>query len=105
VPFFLMPTLGGDCLMGYELYRFRDRNALLLKGEYRWAVHPMVDVAGVYEAGKVAPAVKGLGLRGAASSVGAGVRVHTATSGLMSLDIARGRDGYNIAIGFTAGGS
>ena len=47
VPFFLMPTLGGgDLLRAFPSYRFRDRNALLLKGEYRWAVHKMVDVAG-----------------------------------------------------------
>jgi hypothetical protein len=106
VPFFLMPTLGGpDFLIGYELYRFRDRNALVLKGEYRWAIHPMVDVAGLYEAGRVAPAVRGLGLRHAASSFGGGIRIHTATSTLVSLDLAGGREGYNVAIGFTAGGS
>ncbi|HYT75640.1 MAG TPA: hypothetical protein VEL79_12875, partial [Vicinamibacterales bacterium] len=40
VPFFLMPTLGGgDYLEAYRLYRFRDRNAVWLKGEYRRAVH------------------------------------------------------------------
>jgi outer membrane protein assembly factor BamA len=52
VPFFLMPTLGGSShLLGYKSYRFRDRHALALKGEYRWAVHKSVDVAGMYEIG------------------------------------------------------
>ncbi|HEX9366421.1 MAG TPA: hypothetical protein VF921_07330 [Vicinamibacterales bacterium] len=106
VPFFLMPTLGGASgLLAYKAYRFRDRNALLLKAEYRWAVHQMIDVAGVYEAGKVAPTARGLGLNHAASSVGGGIRVHSKTSGLVSLDVAHGRDGFGFAVGFTAGGS
>jgi len=51
VPFFLMPTLGGgNYLRGYATYRFRERNAVLLRAEYCWAVHKMVDVAGLYEA-------------------------------------------------------
>jgi hypothetical protein len=55
VPFFLMPTLGGgDYLEGYRLYRFRDRDAVLLRGEYRWALQQFVHVAGVYEVGAVA---------------------------------------------------
>ena len=47
VPFFLMPTLGGgDYLRAYPTYRFRDRHALLLRGEYRWAVHKMAGRGG-----------------------------------------------------------
>jgi hypothetical protein len=106
VPFFLMPTLGGsNYLTAYEPYRFRDRNALALKGEYRWAVHPMVDVAGVYEAGTVASTVSGLSLGRLAASIGAGLRVHTKTSSLVSLDVSHGRDGFGFAIGFSTGGS
>jgi hypothetical protein len=106
VPFFLMPALGGSrYLMGYEWYRFRDRNALLLKSEYRWAVHRMVDVTGVYEVGTVAPTLDGLTLSRTAWSVAGGLRVHTATSALVSLDLARGREGFGLAIGFSTGGS
>jgi hypothetical protein len=106
IPFFLMPTLGGgDLLRAFRLFRFRDRHALLLKGEYRWAVHPFVDVAGVYEAGKVAPEVKGLGLRDMAQSVGLGIRVHTESSSLFRADVAHGREGFGFRIGFNPGGS
>ena len=36
VPFYLMPTLGGnDSLRGFRDYRFRGPHALLLQGEYR----------------------------------------------------------------------
>jgi hypothetical protein len=106
VPFFLMPTLGGgDYLRGYSSYRFRDRNAVLLQAEYRYAVHPMVDVAGLYEAGTVSARAGGLSLRDMAQSVAAGVRVHTKTSGLLRADLAHGRDGFKVAFGVGIGGS
>jgi hypothetical protein len=63
VPFYMMPTLGGgNLLRAFPSYRFRDRDAMLFKGEYRWAVHKMYDVAGIYEAGIVAPRVEALSL-------------------------------------------
>jgi hypothetical protein len=106
VPFFLMPTLGGsNYLKAYPSYRFRDRHALLLKGEYRWAVHKMMDVAGFLEGGKVASTVKGLSLSNMAEAIGIGLRVHTKTSSLVDLDLARGRDGFKFTIGFNSGGS
>lgn len=106
VPFFLMPTLGGsNYLRAYPSYRFRDRHAMMLKGEYRYAVHKMVDAAVVYEVGKVASEVSDLGLKGSANSVGVGVRVHSKTSSLVDLDIAHGRDGFKVTIGFSSRGS
>jgi hypothetical protein len=106
VPFFLMPTLGGgDYLRAYSSYRFRDRNAALFQAEYRYAVHPMLDVAGLYEAGTVAASAGGLSLRNMAQSVAAGIRVHTKTSGLLRADLARGRDGFKVAFGVGLGGS
>ncbi len=104
VPFFLMPSLGGgDFLRGYPSYRFRDRNALLLTAEYRWAVHKMVDVAGLYEAGAVAPTVGGLTWNAMAQSAGGGIRVHSKSSALLRFDLARGRDGLEFSIGFNIG--
>ena len=38
---------------GYSTWRFRDRNSLLLTGEYRWTAWPFVDMA-LFAAGKVA---------------------------------------------------
>lgn len=106
VPFFLMPTLGGSTyLKAYPSYRFRDRHALLLKGEYRWAVHKMADLAGFLEGGKVASTVKGLSSSNMAEAIGIGLRVHTKTSSLVDLDLAHGRDGFKFSIGFNSGGS
>jgi hypothetical protein len=104
VPFFLMPTLGGGTyLRAYSGYRYRDRNALLVGAEYRWAVHEMVDVAALYEAGTVSPTIGGFSLGTVAQSVGGGLRVHSKTSGLLHMDLARGRDGFKFSIGMTVG--
>jgi hypothetical protein len=104
VPFFLMPTLGGgDFLEGYPSYRLRDRQALDLRAEYAWAIHPMVDVAAIYEAGTVAAKVRGLTPRHMWQSVGGSLRLHTKTAGLLNLDLARGRDGVHFVIGFSVG--
>jgi hypothetical protein len=104
VPFFLMPTLGGgDYLRGYPTYRFRDRDALLLRAEYRWAVHRLVDIAGLYEAGTVAPVVKQLTFDRMAQSIAAGVRVHSKTANMFRTDLAYGRDGFSVKFGVTTG--
>lgn len=104
VPFFLMPTLGGgERLRAFPSYRFRDRDAMLFKGEYRWAVHRMADVAGVYEAGKVGPEIENLSFRDMAHSVAVGIRVHSEKAALFRADLAHGREGWGFRVGFSGG--
>lgn len=105
VPFFLMPTLGGgEYLEGYRLYRYRDRDAMLLRAEYRWAIHEMVDLAALYEAGETVPSERALGLDHLRRSVGAGIRVHSSTATLLRFDVAHSHEGYQLAVGVSAGG-
>jgi hypothetical protein len=105
VPFYLMPTLGGGSLLrAYPSYRFRDRHALLLAADYRWAVHKMADVVVTYEAGKVARRTRDLGLDDMAHSIAIGIRGHTDKAGLFRADVAYGREGVGFRIGFTGGG-
>jgi hypothetical protein len=106
VPFFLMPTLGGgDLLRAFPSYRFRDRNSLLLKAEYRWAVHEMADVAGIYETGEVAPTAKAFAAEHLEHSVAIGLRVHSKSTNLFRVDLAHGREGFGLRLGFTKGGA
>ena len=106
VPFYLMPTLGGgNLLRAFPSYRFRDRDAMLFKGEYRWAVHKMIDVAGIYEAGMVAPRVEALSLSNVEHSYAIGLRAHTEKAALFRFDVAHGREGWGMRVGFTGGGS
>jgi len=101
VPFFLMPTLGGgSALRGYSNYRFRDRHALLLTGEYRWLAGRSIDVAVFYDAGKVAATRAGLNLRGLHRDVGVGVRLHGAKTTALRLEVARGTEGLRVVLAF-----
>lgn len=55
VPFYFLPTLGGNnTLRGFRDFRFRDRNLLLFQAEYRWEVFTAMDAALFYDAGQVA---------------------------------------------------
>lgn len=102
VPFFLMPTLGGgEYLEGYRLYRFRDRDAALLRGEYRWRVHEFVDVAGVYEIGSVEPSMGAFRAGDLKSSIAGGVRLHTKNTLVLSLDLAHSREGFEVSVLFS----
>jgi len=104
VPIYLQTYLGGgDYLRGYSSYRFHDRNAVLVGTEYRYAVHKMVDVAMLLEAGTVARTPSAFTFDDLVPSAAVGVRVHSKTSGLLRLDLAHGRDGFKVAVGLSTG--
>ena len=59
------PSLGsGSTLRGYSSWRFRDRHAVLLSGEWRWIPSRLaLDMALFYDAGMVAPRLDAITLR------------------------------------------
>ena len=103
IPFFLLPSLGGGHNMkGYESYRFRDRNSLLLQGEWRIMVNRFMDTALFYDAGKVAAHTSDLDLNGLTHDYGAGVRFHTPTSTMFRVDVARSPEGIRLVFAGSA---
>ncbi len=97
VPFFLQPYLGsGSTLRGYGSFRFRDRHALLLSGEFRWTPNEALDMAIFYDAGKVAPRRRDLDLTGLHTDVGIGARFHADTFTALRIDVAKGSEGYRL---------
>jgi hypothetical protein len=102
IPFFLMPTLGGnDSLRGFRNYRFRGPHALLLQGEYRWELWSGLDAALFYDAGKVALRRADLDLKRLESNYGFGFRFNTAEGVILRVDAAFGsRDGKHLHIVF-----
>jgi hypothetical protein len=95
VPFYLMPSLGGNnTLRGFNDYRFHDRNMALVNTELRVALMEHIDAVAIYEAGNVAARFGDLNL--AQRSYGAGVRVHTRTATIARLDLARSREGWQV---------
>ncbi|HXG89534.1 MAG TPA: BamA/TamA family outer membrane protein [Vicinamibacterales bacterium] len=102
VPFYLMPSLGGnDSLRGFRNYRFRGPHALLLQGEYRWELWSGLDAALFYDAGKVALRRRDLNLRDLETDYGFGFRFNTANGVIMRVDAAFGsQDGKHLHIVF-----
>lgn len=100
VPFYLMPTLGGnDSLRGFRDYRFRGPHALLLQGEYRFEIWSGLDAALFYDAGKVAMTHSDLNFRDLETDYGVGFRFNTDRGLILRVDGAFGsRDGKHLWI-------
>ena len=96
VPFYLLPSLGsGRTLRAYGTDRFRDRHALLLSAEWRWAPNRhFFDMALFFDAGKVAPRRADLDLRGLRTNWGIGARFHGPASTPMRVELAKGSEGW-----------
>jgi hemolysin activation/secretion protein len=91
VPFYLQPTLGGAySLRGLRPYRLRDRNLLLLQGEYRWEVNAFLTGTIFYDAGKVAFRRRDLDLDDLNHDYGIGVRFGWMSGVAMRADVAFG---------------
>jgi hypothetical protein len=104
VPFFLLPSLGsGSTLRGYPSWRFRDRNSLLLSGEFRWIPNRLgLDMAIFYDTGKVVPHWDDISWRGLKSNVGVGVRFHSPLATPLRIELARGSEGFNLVFAGSA---
>jgi outer membrane protein assembly factor BamA len=102
VPYFLMPDLGGSSeLRGYPSWRFRDRNRLLLSGEYRWMAGQFVDMALFLDAGRVAAQWNDVDVKSLRRSYGIGVRLHTPAATVVRVEVARTRnEGTSLILGF-----
>jgi len=103
VPFYLLPSLGGgSSLRGFSSWRFRDRNSLLLQGEWRIMVNRFFDTAVFYDAGKVARRVSDLDFTGMKHDYGFGARFHTPFVTVLRVDIARSSEGTSLVFGTSA---
>ena len=102
IPFYLLPTLGGnDTLRGFRALRFRGPHRLLLQGEYRWDVWSGVEAALFVDAGKVAMRRGDLNLRDLETNWGFGFRFNTDEGVILRVDTALGsRDGPHLHIVF-----
>lgn len=122
VPFFLQPTLGRNSqvrtvnedllgtdgtqagLRGFDNFRFRDRQLLLLQAEYRVPVWGPVDATVFVDAGKVARRAADLGFSGLKRNYGISLSMMRGPSTLARTDIAfGGGEGFRVLFRFGLG--
>lgn len=102
VPFFMLPSLGGNQLLrGYSSFRFLDNNRLLFTGEYRWTAGPLVDMALFVDAGKVAARRADLNLSNLETSYGIGMTLHSFSTTITRIELARSREGMGLVFSFS----
>jgi hypothetical protein len=93
IPFFMLPALGGgSSLRGYASWRFRDRNSLLLQGEWRIMVNRYLDMAFFYDAGKVVARTSDLDFDGLKNDYGFGLRFHGPFATPLRVELAHSRE-------------
>lgn len=120
VPFYLQYTLGGGgglsafrantigtdgttaTLRGYQNYRFRDKDIVLMQGEYRVPVHKAVDATVFVDAGQVAPTVSRL-FRAWKGGTGFSVSYMRKGAALARLDVGYG-SGEGVHLFWSFGG-
>ncbi len=101
VPSFMLPALGGhDALRGYSSWRFRDRQRLLLSGEYRWTAGPLVDMALFMDSGQVAPRLSDLAMDRFRTTYGIGMTLHTPSTTITRVEVAHSREGNGLLVSF-----
>jgi Omp85 superfamily domain len=102
-PFFMLPALGGgSSLRAYSSWRFRDRNAMELQGEWRAIVNRYLDVALFYDTGKVTAHTRDLDFNGLQDDYGLGFRFHGPLSTPLRIDLAKGSEGFRVVWGASA---
>ena len=99
IPFYrLIRSDGVTNFAGYAPNRFRDRQLLLGRVEYRWMiVHEMSAIA-LFELGAVASRSDAFTLRDAHRSVGGGLRLGRSELAAVRLEIAKSDEGLRVAL-------
>jgi outer membrane translocation and assembly module TamA len=102
MPFYFMPTLGGnDTLRGFREYRFRGPHAILAQAEYRYEIWSGLDAALFYDAGKVANRRADLNFKDLEKDYGFGFRFNTDEGIVFRVDAGFGsQDGKHLYIVF-----
>jgi len=101
IPFYLQPTVGGsDDLRGFRNFRFSDRNAMVLNGEYRWEIFSGLDGAVFGDAGKVFARRGQLSFRDLEASAGFGLRFNARNAAFLRMDVGFSHEGFQVWLKF-----
>jgi outer membrane protein assembly factor BamA len=97
IPFFMLPTAGGnDTVRGFNQYRFRDRDAVVLNAEYRRPVAGFLDAVAFVDAGRVFARAGDFGLRELHPAAGFGARFKFGQRVFFGIDLGFSREGKRL---------
>jgi surface antigen Omp85-like protein len=96
MPFYRLARSGGASrFAGYASDRFRDRQLMLARIEYRWAILYRLSALGLYELGEVAPHAGSFSLRGTHGSYGGGLRLGLSNMAALRFELAKSVEGLH----------
>ena len=105
IPYFMLPSLGGGTtLRGFDDFRFRDRNRLVMNAELRWTPARILDMAVFYDTGKVVAHKGDLDFRDLEDSYGIGMRIIGLKGYVFRVEVAHSRE-HNARLVVSAGGA
>jgi hypothetical protein len=94
IPYFMLPSLGGgSSLRGFSSWRFRDLNSLLLQAEWRVLANRFLDMALLYDAGRVASRRSDLTTAPLKSDYGLGFRFHGPMTTPLRIEFVKSNEG------------
>ena len=95
----MQSTLGSNTFLGgYRSFRFRDDKLLALEAEYRFEMIPKLELAFIYETGKVFPTMSEFDLRNMRYSWGAGLRLKSPQKVHVRLDVLHSPEGTRVHV-------
>jgi hypothetical protein len=99
LPFYRLVESDGPLrFAGYPSHRFRDRQLLLGRVEYRWEVWRSVRAVALYELGEVAPQASEFTARAARWSYGGGLRYGLSEVSALRLEVANSVEGIQATL-------
>ena len=105
IPYFLLPSLGGGTTVrGFDDFRFRDRNRVVMNAELRWTPARIFDMAVFYDTGKVTARKGDLDFRDLEDSYGIGMRIIGLKGYVFRVEVAHSRE-HSARLLFSAGGA
>jgi hypothetical protein len=98
-PFYRLPQSdGASRFAGYDAERFRDRQLVLARFEYRWALLNRLSALGLYELGEVAPRWESFSLESVHRSWGGGLRLGMSDVATLRFEVARSVEGIHAVV-------
>jgi hypothetical protein len=99
LPFYrLAQSDGASRFAGYTSERFRDRQLMLVRIEYRWAILYRMSALALYELDEVAPRTGSFRLSGAHKAYGGGLRLGLSDEATLRFEVAKSVEGLHAVL-------